>query len=208
MSSRAINARSETVLEKSTFRSAAVKRRSLVPAEGYYEWQKDGAGKIPTYLHPEDEGIVAFAGLYEFWRDAEVPEGERGEWLMTTTILTCPAADALGHIHDISVIVPADFQDEWLDPGLTDKGEIRTQLEGIPDPELVLPRSRQGRGQCAKQRPRAARTSEGRAVGAALWGTARIWNPLQRVPFSLTTFKSYVAGCLGAPSNCLPVRHI
>lgn len=136
--SRAINARSETFLEKPTFRSAAAKRRALVPAEGYFEWQKDGSEKIPTYLHPEDEGIVAFAGLYEFWRDPEVPEGEPGEWLMTTTILTRPAADALGHIHDRTpVIVPADFQGEWLDPELTDKGEIRTLLDGIPDPELV-----------------------------------------------------------------------
>lgn len=136
--SRAINARSETVLEKPTFRSAAVKRRALVPAEGYFEWQKDGSEKIPTYLHPQDEGIVAFAGLYEFWRDPELPDGEEGEWLMTTTILTRPAADALGHIHDRTpVIVPADLQDEWLDPELTEKAEIRTLLDGIPDPELV-----------------------------------------------------------------------
>lgn len=136
--SRAINARSETVLEKPTFRSAAVKRRALVPAEGYYEWQKDGSEKIPTYLHPEDEGIVVFAGLYEFWRDPEVPDSEEGEWLMTTTVLTRPAADALGLIHDRTpVIVPADLQDEWLEPELTDKGEIRTLLDGIPDPELV-----------------------------------------------------------------------
>ncbi|MBM6620620.1 SOS response-associated peptidase [Micrococcaceae bacterium RIT802] len=136
--SRAINARSETVLEKPTFRSAAVKRRGLVVAEGYYEWQKDGSEKIPTYLHPQNEGIVAFAGLYEFWLDPEVPDGEPGEWLMTTTILTRPAADALGHIHDRTpVIVPAGLQDEWLEPELTDKGEIRTLLDGILDPELV-----------------------------------------------------------------------
>lgn len=136
--SRAINARSETVLEKPTFRSAAVKRRALIPAEGYCEWQKNGSEKIPSYLHPQDEGIVAFAGLYEFWRDPEVPEGEAAEWLMTTTILTRPAAHALGHIQDRTpVIVPADLQDEWLDPELTGKGEIRTLLDGIPDPELV-----------------------------------------------------------------------
>lgn len=136
--SRAINARSETVLDKPTFRSAAVKRRALVPAEGYYEWQVVDKEKIPTYLQPQDGGIVGFAGLYEFWRDPEVPDGEEGEWLMSTTILTRPAADALGHIHDRTpVIVPADLQADWLDPGLTDKAEIRSLLDAIPDPELV-----------------------------------------------------------------------
>ncbi|MCQ9162970.1 SOS response-associated peptidase [Arthrobacter sp. STN4] len=138
--SRAINARSETVLEKPTFRSAAVKRRALVPADGYYEWEVTaGGGKIPTYLHPEDDGLLGFAGLYEFWLDPEVPEGEDNEWLLTTTILTRPAADALGHIHDrMPVIVPAgDLQSDWLDPALTDKSEIRSLLDAIPDPVLV-----------------------------------------------------------------------
>ncbi|MDO2934175.1 SOS response-associated peptidase [Paeniglutamicibacter sulfureus] len=136
--SRAINARSETVLDKPMFRSAAVKRRALVPAEGYYEWQVVGQEKIPMYLRPQDGGIVGFAGLYEFWRDPEVPDGGEGEWLMSTTILTRPAADALGHIHDRTpVIVPADLQADWLDPGLIDKAEIRSLLDAIPDPELV-----------------------------------------------------------------------
>ena len=106
--SRAINARSETVLEKPTFRSAAVKRRALVPADGYYEWEVTADGKIPTYLHPEDDTLLAFAGLYEFWRDPDVPDGEDGEWLMTTTILTRPAADALGHIHDRMPVIVVD----------------------------------------------------------------------------------------------------
>jgi len=75
---KAINARSETVLEKPTIRSAAVKRRALVPADGYYEWQVSGEEKIPTYLHAVDEGVLAFPGLYEFWRDAAVPEGGEG----------------------------------------------------------------------------------------------------------------------------------
>lgn len=57
---------------------------------------------------------------------------------MTTTIITRPAAYALGHIHDRTpVIVPAGLQDEWLDPDLTDKGEIRSLLDGIADPEMV-----------------------------------------------------------------------
>lgn len=139
VASRAINARSETVLEKPTFRSAAVKRRALVPAEGYYEWQKDGTRKIPTYLHPADgQDVLAFAGLYEFWRDKDIPEGEPGEWLMTTAILTRPAADTLGHIHDrMPIVVPPGLQDDWLDPGTTAKDDVRTLLEAIPDPDLT-----------------------------------------------------------------------
>jgi putative SOS response-associated peptidase YedK len=135
---RSINARSETVLEKPTFRSAAVKRRAAVPAEGYYEWQVAGGEKIPTYLHPAGGGVLAFAGLYEFWRDPDVAEDGPGEWLVTTTILTRPATDTLGHIHDRTpVVVPADLLDDWLDPGVTDKGLIRSLLDAIPDPELV-----------------------------------------------------------------------
>ncbi|GAA3708406.1 SOS response-associated peptidase [Zhihengliuella alba] len=135
---RAINARSETVLEKPTFRSAAVKRRALVPADGYYEWSGQKGAKIPTYLHGGDGEPLAFAGLYELWRDPEVPEGEPDAWLMTTTVLTRPATDALGHIHDRTpVIVPPGLRDDWLDPGLTDRSRIQQLIDAIPDPSLL-----------------------------------------------------------------------
>nr|WP_256870559.1 SOS response-associated peptidase family protein [Paenarthrobacter nitroguajacolicus] len=63
------NARSESILEKPSFRSAAVKRRALVPADGYYELQKTENGKkIPNYLFSEKEPLLGFAGLYDFWR--------------------------------------------------------------------------------------------------------------------------------------------
>lgn len=137
--SRAINARAETVLERPTFRAAAVKRRALVPAEGYYEWEARGGKKVPQYLRAADpDALLALAGLYEFWRDRRVPEGQPGEWLMTATILTRPAADALGHIHDRTpVVVPEGLRGDWLDPGLTDKDDIRTLLDSMPEPELV-----------------------------------------------------------------------
>ncbi|WP_320538076.1 SOS response-associated peptidase family protein [Pseudarthrobacter sp. IC2-21] len=67
--SKLINARSESILEKPSFRTAAVKRRALIPAEGYYEWQKSEDGKkIPNYLFSEKDDLLAFAGLYEFCR--------------------------------------------------------------------------------------------------------------------------------------------
>lgn len=120
-----INARSETILEKPSFRKAAVKRRGLVPADGYYEWLKDPDGtKTPIYLHPEDEKAwLGFAALYEFWPNPELDEDDPKKWLMTATILTRPATDALGHIHDRTpVIVPPELRGDWLNPSLDDKG--------------------------------------------------------------------------------------
>ncbi|MFB0834284.1 SOS response-associated peptidase family protein [Arthrobacter halodurans] len=135
----AINARSETVLEKPTFRSVAVRRRALVPADGYYESQDSGTGKIPMFMHSEDGGVVAFAGLYEFWRDPAVPGGGEWKWMMTATILTRSAADASGHIHDRTpVIEPKGLREERPDPGITHKGEIRSLLDAIPDPHCSL----------------------------------------------------------------------
>lgn len=139
---RLINARSETVLEKPSFRKAAVKRRALVPADGYYEWLKDPDGsKTPIYLHPEDEKeLLGFAALYEFWPDPDKPEDDPGKWLVTATILTRTATDALGHIHDRTpVIVPPHLRGDWLNPALDDKNEVRKLLEAMPEPHL-LPR--------------------------------------------------------------------
>ncbi|WP_269928097.1 SOS response-associated peptidase [Kocuria massiliensis] len=117
-SSRAFNARSETVVEKPTFRHAVKAQRCAVPATGYYEWKKatsQSAGKptkTPYYIHPRnDEETIYFAGLYEWWK---IPDGDQaGEWLLSTTILTMPSPSAeeadqmdsevlkqLGELHD------------------------------------------------------------------------------------------------------------
>lgn len=139
---RMINARSETITEKPSFRKAAVKRRGLVRADGYYEWLKDPDGsKTPIYLHPEEETAwLGFAALYEFWPDPELEEDDPAKWLMTATILTRPATDALGHIHDRTpVIVPPELRGDWVNPSLTDAGDVRELLDAIPEPHL-LPR--------------------------------------------------------------------
>ncbi|MFF1831289.1 SOS response-associated peptidase [Paenarthrobacter sp. NPDC058040] len=96
--SKLINARSESILERPSFRSAAVKRRAIVPTEGDYEWQKTEDGKkIPNYLYSADESLLGFAGLYEFWPDPELPKDDPERWLLSSTILTstAPAAPAL-----------------------------------------------------------------------------------------------------------------
>lgn len=136
--SRMINARRETVLEKPAFRKAAVKRRALVPADGYYEWEKSGGAKIPTYLYSPSEDPLAFAGLYEFWPDPSLPEDHEHKWLLSFTIITTEAGDALGHIHDRTpLIVPPDLYADWLDPQLTESADVQQLLDAMPEPVLT-----------------------------------------------------------------------
>ncbi len=117
--SRMINARAETVSEKPAFRRAFAQRRCLLPADGYYEWQASESGpKQPIYISRSDGNSLAFAGLYELWRDPAVERDDPDAWLWTTTIITTSAPDELGHIHDRMpmIIDPAGWSD-WLDPG-------------------------------------------------------------------------------------------
>src|SRR5215468_5571830 len=119
--SRMINARVETVDSKPSFRSAFAKRRCLLPADGFYEWikvEQDGkTRKQPYYIHRADDGELAFAGLYELWRDKSQPDDHPRAWLWTTVIITTTAPDEAGRIHDRMpmVIDPARWGD-WLDP--------------------------------------------------------------------------------------------
>ncbi|GAA1087836.1 SOS response-associated peptidase [Nocardiopsis composta] len=139
MASRLINARSETVTEKPSFRSAATKRRCVVPADGYYEWQKTESGrKIPYYLHGPEEEVLPLVGLYERWPDPDVPEEDPAHWVWTCTVLTRPATDSLGFIHDRApVILPMDMVGDWLDPAATGKARVNEMIDAVPDPELV-----------------------------------------------------------------------
>ncbi|KAD3720563.1 SOS response-associated peptidase [Arthrobacter yangruifuii] len=135
---RMINARRETLLEKPAFRKAAVKRRALVPADGYYEWEKSPDGKIPTYLYSGTQDPLAFAGLYEFWPDPALPEDHEHKWLLSVTIITTKATDALGHIHDRTpLIIPPDLYADWLDPQLTDGSDVAQLLDAVPEPTLT-----------------------------------------------------------------------
>ena len=114
---RLINARQETVGSKPAFRAAYARRRCLLPADGYYEWQQDGARKQPWFLTSRDGDPLAMAGLYEVW----APEG--GERLWTCTVLTTDAAGELGHVHDRSpLLVPREDWARWLDPEVEDPG--------------------------------------------------------------------------------------
>ncbi|MGW0391274.1 SOS response-associated peptidase [Streptomyces sp. NPDC003042] len=132
-----INARVETVQEKPAYRRAFAKRRCLLPADGFYEWQTVPAGagtakayKQPYFIRPEDGEVMAMAGLYEFWRDPEVPDGDDpAAWWTTCTVITTEATDAAGRIHPRMPLAlgPADY-DAWLDPAHEDPHALRALL--------------------------------------------------------------------------------
>lgn len=134
---RAFNARSETVIEKPTFRSAIKSKRCAVPAEGYYEWlagDTPKAKKRPFYVHPADDSLIFFAGLYEWWKDPEKDDGDPEQWLLSTTILTCPSPPAdsaspvlreLHGLHDrLPIPLSQDALAEWLDPENKSAAEV------------------------------------------------------------------------------------
>ena len=143
---RMINARVESLVEKPAFRKALVARRCLVPAEGYFEWQAPppgspkGTPKRPSWIHAADGGTLAFAGLYEFWRDRSLPDDDPHRWLVSTTIVTggAPTDDpVLAAIHDRRPVVLArERWDDWLDPTATDPGAA-VRLLHDPAPRLV-----------------------------------------------------------------------
>ncbi|MBO0802919.1 MAG: SOS response-associated peptidase [Nocardiopsaceae bacterium] len=121
---RMINARAETVAVKPAFRSAFAKRRCIIPADGYYEWQaaEGKEPKQPFYIHRTDGGILPFAGLYELWRDESLPSDHEQAWLWTASIITTNATDEIGKIHDRTpMVVPSEGWADWLDPANGDK---------------------------------------------------------------------------------------
>ena len=122
---RMINARSETVAVKPSFRAAFGKRRCLIPADGYYEWITEDKAKKPFYIYRTDGGILAFAGIYELWRNSQVPDDHEDAWYWSGSIITTQATDEIGRIHDRTpmVIAPDNWAD-WLDPANNEKGQL------------------------------------------------------------------------------------
>jgi putative SOS response-associated peptidase YedK len=119
---RMINARAETVAVKPAFRAAFTRRRCIIPADGYYEWQTVEGVKQPYYIYRTDGGILAFAGIYELWRDESVPADHERAWYWSAAIITTDAKDEIGKIHDRTpmVIAPESWAD-WLDPANNEK---------------------------------------------------------------------------------------
>ena len=128
---KTINARAETVATKPTYRDAFRLRRCIVPASGFYEWRKEAGGsRTPHVVRPGGPEALAFAGLWEKWRDPD------GRTVTTCTIVTTAAAPEIRHIHDrMPVILDRTGQRLWLDPE-TDLETLTSLLQPPADARL------------------------------------------------------------------------
>ncbi len=138
--SRMLNARADSLATKPAFRAAFAKRRCLVPADGWYEWQaspiatdrKGKPRKQPFFVSDADGDVLALAGVYEFWRDDSRDPEDPQAWLTTYAIVTTNATGHLERIHDrMPLALPRDRWDAWLDPRVQDPDEIRALLAPV-----------------------------------------------------------------------------
>lgn len=110
LKAKPINARSETAATSGMFRHSFEHRRCIVPAMGFFEWQKTVSPKQPFFIHAQDQEILSFAGLWSRWRD----ESQERD-VLTFTILTTSANETIRHIHDrMPCILSPDAEQDWL----------------------------------------------------------------------------------------------
>ncbi len=153
--SRMINARAEGVDSKPSFRAAFARRRCLVPADVFYEWKRDGPGRLAFAIARRDRRPMAFAGLWEVWHG---PAGASQEAIRSVAIVTTSANEVMSPIHDrMPVIVEEDSWDDWLDaeadrnyllgllkparPGLIEAWRVSSLVNKVSNrgPELIDP---------------------------------------------------------------------
>ena len=124
---RMINARSETIAEKPSFRNALKKRRCLVPFDGYYEWVKKDGEKLPYRIITTDQEIFSIAGLWESWKNKE------GKLIHSFTLITQPASKSIANIHDrMPAILSADEERLWIDQELPSEEALQL-ISPYPD---------------------------------------------------------------------------
>ena len=127
-----INARSETLTEKPSFREAFKKRRCIIPADGFYEWQRTDGKKQPFFFQVRDESPFGFAGLWERW------QGVGGEAIESCTILTTEANEVLRPVHDrMPVILHPNDYELWLDEDMRKRELIKDLLRPYPSSEMI-----------------------------------------------------------------------
>jgi len=124
-----INARVESVTELPSFREAIVRRRCLVPADGFYEWKREGERKTPYWIHPRASTVISFAGIWERWSKPGA------EPLHTFAILTTDANADVASLHDrMPIIVSEGDRDAWLDRDVGAEealARVRTGSDGV-----------------------------------------------------------------------------
>jgi putative SOS response-associated peptidase YedK len=132
MSARLINARSETVAEKPAFREAFKRSRCIIPADGFYEWKREGAGKQPFFFSLRDGRVFGFAGLWDRWR------GPDGGVIESCTILTTEANEVLKEVHDrMPVILHPETYDQWLDDDVRAVESLKELLGPYPASQMT-----------------------------------------------------------------------
>ena len=142
------NARSEGMADKPSFRQAARRRRCILPASGFYEWQPttgaDGKPtKQPWYISPAGRPFFAMAGLFEAWRAPAAavagaedtgPPAPSGEWLLTCCVITTAANALMAPIHDrMPVMLPPEHWAAWLSRGVSDPATLAPLMQGLSD---------------------------------------------------------------------------
>ncbi len=129
-----INARAESIDTKPAFRRPFKRQRCIIPANGFYEWQKlpGVSKKIPYYFRPKDGDTFAFAGLFDYWR---VPESE--EVIVSSTIITVPSNELVKKVHDrMPSILDFDQMEAWLDPSFNDYEYLKSLLRPYPSQKI------------------------------------------------------------------------
>src|SRR5207245_87686 len=127
-----INAKSETVAELPSFRVAFRQRRCLIPADGFYEWKKEGGRKQPVYICMKDREPFAFAGLWERW------VGEEDEFIESCTILTTEPNELLVQVHNRMPVIldPKDYA-QWLDRDVQEDSYLKPLLHPFPPDQMT-----------------------------------------------------------------------
>jgi len=128
---RPVNARAETLSEKPMFRHLLEEKRCLVPANGFYEWKKEGTRKIPFFFHRPDNALFSFAGLYDTW------QSPAGETLVSYTIIIVSANEFMAPVHDrMPVVLSQEGEERWLSPGPCSPDKLREILAPCADDVL------------------------------------------------------------------------
>jgi putative SOS response-associated peptidase YedK len=127
-----LNARAETIKDKPAFRTAFVRRRCLIPSDGFYEWRTVGKQKQPIHFRMRGGRLFAFAGLWERWNSPD------GITLESCTVITTTANELVRPVHDrMPVILGPGRYGEWLDPKVTDGGLLLPLLAPWPAEEMA-----------------------------------------------------------------------